>query len=84
MKAQAGEQAQAHRSEHRGDLVAQRFGICLAAGHHDHKVVCVTDEPVDGAASMAVLRAFPFRAECFPLLGEVLVKDGQSDVGQQR
>ena len=33
---------------------------------------------------MAVLRAFPFRAERFPLCNEVLVKDGQSDVGQQR
>jgi hypothetical protein len=30
---------------------------------------------------MVVLGAFPFRAERFPLLGEVLVKDGQGDVG---
>lgn len=77
-------QAQAHRGKYRADLVAERFGVVAGAVDHDHEVVRVSDEPHGRFPGAAALGASPFRAERFPLRGEVLVQHGQSDVGQQR
>jgi hypothetical protein len=63
-------QAQAHRGEHRTDLIPERFGVVAGAADHDHEVVRVADELHDRAAGATVLDAGPFRAERFPLGGK--------------
>jgi hypothetical protein len=45
-------QAQAHRREHRGDLIPQRVGVASGAVEHDHEVVGIADEFTDGTTSV--------------------------------
>src|SRR6266536_2353660 len=79
----AGRQAKPNGRQDRRHLVEQGFGVCLATSHHDHEVVRIPDQPVVGFSAAAspgplgVGAAWPAG-----LVGEVLVKHRQGDVGQ--
>ena len=53
-----GREAKPHRTEHRCHLGQERFGLRPVAGHHDHEVVRVPDEPVVGESVPTPFRSF--------------------------
>src|SRR5215207_5787366 len=77
-------QAQTYRLQHRRHITPQRFGIGPVAVDHNHEVVGAADELHDRAPGAAMLDAPPFRPERLPFGVEVLIENGQGDVGQQR
>ena len=78
-------QAQAHRGEHRCHLVAQRLGVRAGAGDHAPRSRPRSGRggrwPALARRRWRVPLGCPAPAQA---CGEVLVEDGQGDVGQQR
>jgi hypothetical protein len=80
----SGGQPQPQRGYHLRDLVQQRLRVMAAAFDHDDEVVGVPDQPVGGLTALAAPVSLITVTHRRPRPSEVLVQDGQGDVGQQR
>ena len=77
-------QAKPQRGDHLRHFVPQPVRVRLGPDHHDHEVVCVSDDPIGGPAALSVGLPPPGCPVGIPLLAEVLVQHRQCDVGEQR
>jgi len=78
-------EAQPHGRQHRFNLGSSCLGVGSGSGYQHDEIVRVADQPVGGlslgtpvAASLVVL------PEPGPRLDEMIIEDGQGDVGKQR
>jgi hypothetical protein len=71
--------------QHGRHLLTQLLGVAPFALDYDDEVVGVADQTVGRLAVVAALGPLVGRAHrLVPLLGEMIIQDGQGDVGQQR